>query len=330
MMQRPRLVFMGTPDFGVPTLKYLVENNFPVAGVVTQPDRPRGRGYQEAASAVKQAATQLQLQVVQPERVNTPEFLQQLATWNPDCIVVAAFGQILKQPLLDWPRLGCINLHASLLPKYRGASPIQWAIANGETETGVTVQKMALAVDSGDILVQEKTLIGPEETALELFDRLARMGGPAVARAVEQLADPAGNHGVAQDESQATFAPKLTREDGWIDWRWRADAIHNRVRGFYPWPGACTEAGGNTIKIIRTRPAVAWPQPAEPGTILQSGPDSGWLVAAGESTALQVLDVQGANTKIMSAHAYTCGHPVRVGTVLSSRGQETRRESHGG
>jgi methionyl-tRNA formyltransferase len=322
---QPRVIFMGTPDFAVPSLKALVQQGFDISGVITQPDRPKGRGYQATVSAVKAAALELGLAVMQPENVNDAGFLARLSELRTDVMVVAAFGQILKTELLHLPLHGCLNVHASLLPKYRGASPIQWAIANGEVETGITVQKMALRVDSGDILVQRPVCIGPEETAAELTVRLAEMGGAALSQAIAQLLDPQGNHGQAQDESQATFAPRLSREDGRLDWSWPADKIYNRIRAFQPWPGTFTEAGDQGLKIIRVARAEALEQPAVPGTILASDPDRGWLVATGDASALRVLQVQSANTKIMSAHAFTCGYHRGIGFVLG-----TRREVHGG
>jgi methionyl-tRNA formyltransferase len=213
-MKRPSLIFIGTPDFGVSTLRELAARGFPVAAVITRPDKPRDRGQREAVTPVKQAALELGFPVLQPEDINTPDFLKQLAAYQPDVLVVVAFGQILKCEVLDKPLLGCVNLHASLLPKYRGAAPIQWAIARGEKETGVTVQRMAAQVDCGDILVQQQLMIGAEETAPELYARLATLGGPAMAEALENLAASGGKGGRAQDESQATYAPRLTREDG--------------------------------------------------------------------------------------------------------------------
>lgn len=313
---------MGTPDFGVPTLRHLCQTGFPVAAVVTNPDKPQGRGYQPAMSAVKQAAQELGLPVLQPANVNEPAVAAQLRDLGAEALVVAAYGQILKPPLLALTPLGAVNLHASLLPKYRGAAPIQWAIIRGETETGVTVQRMAEKVDSGDILVQAKAAIGPDETSAELFARLAALGGPAVEQALGLLAREGARAGKPQDESQATLAPRLTREDGYLDWTQTAEALHNRVRGLQPWPGAYTEAAGETLKILATRRSGRRVAPGTPaGSILQVETEGGWLVAAGQGTTLQVLLVQCENRRQMSAQAFTCGHHIGLGSVLGLKGE---------
>lgn len=312
-----RLVFMGTPDFGVPTLRTLADSEHVLAAAVTAPDRPAGRGQAPRASAVKQAARDLGVEALQPGDVNASAFLETLAGLRPDAVVVAAFGQILKSELLGLPRLGCLNAHASLLPRYRGAAPIQWALANGETETGVTIQRMAARVDAGEMLVQRRTAIGPDETAPELYDRLAALAAPAVLEALALLEREGVNAGTAQDERLATPAPRLTREDGRLDWSWPAEVIHNRVRGFNPWPGTYTRAGETEVKIRATRRAdQAAPAGRRPGTILAADPVQGWLVAAGAGTALWVREVQCANRPVMSAQAYACGHRLDPGDRL--------------
>lgn len=317
-----RLIFMGTPDFGVPTLRHLNQAGFPVAAVVTGPDKPQGRGYQPAQSPVKQAALELGLQVLQPANVNDPAVVEQFRGLGADVLVVAAFGQILKPPLLSLLPLGAVNLHASLLPKYRGAAPIQWAIIRGETETGVTVQRMAERVDSGDILIQARTAIGPDETSADLFARLAGLGGPAMAQALELLAREGGQAGSPQDESQATLAPRLTREDGRLDWTRTAEELHNQVRGLQPWPGAFTEAAGETLKVLSTRRSIRQvPPDTPPGSILQVEHKGGWLVAAGQGTTLQVLQVQCENRKQMTAQSFTCGYHIGPGSVLGLKGE---------
>jgi methionyl-tRNA formyltransferase len=319
---RPRLIFMGTPDFGVTTLRHLSHAGFPVAAVVTGPDKPQGRGYQPVLSPIKQAALDLGLPVLQPPKVNEPAVVEQLRGLGADVLVVAAYGQILKTPLLTLLPLGAVNLHASLLPKYRGAAPIQWAILRGETETGVTVQRMAERVDSGDILIQTQTAIGPDETAAEVSARLAALGGPAMARALELLAREGGRAGKPQDEGQATLAPRLTREDGHLDWTQTAEELHNRVRGLQPWPGAYTEAAGETLKILATRRSSRQVSPdTPPGSILQVEHREGWLVAAGKGTTLQVLHVQCENRRQMTAQAFTCGYHIGPGGVLGLKGE---------
>jgi methionyl-tRNA formyltransferase len=314
---KPALVFMGTPEFAVPTLRHLAEQKFPITAVVTRPDKPQGRGHQERPPAVKVLAQELGIPVWQPENVNTPEFLVALKQAVVEVVVVAAFGQILKSGLLYGLPLGCVNLHASLLPKYRGAAPIQWAIARGEAITGITVQKMAERVDSGAILVQRTTPIDPDENAETLLLRLANLGGAAMEDALMQLKVAEGKLGQAQDEAQVTMAPRLQREDGKIDWHWMGAEIHNRVRGFYPWPGTHAQYGGERIKIIRTlRSGEKAPEGALPGIILRVEPESGWLVAAGQGTTVWVHSVQCANTKVMTSQAYTCGYRCGAGDHL--------------
>jgi methionyl-tRNA formyltransferase len=305
---KPALIFMGTPDFAVPTLEHLAGNGFSIRAVVTRPDKPKGRGFEISPSAVKLAAEKAGLPVWQPEDVNTPGFLDEFKRTGAEAVVVAAFGQILKPHLLSAPLLGCVNLHASLLPRYRGAAPIQWAIAHGEAATGITVQKMASRVDSGDVLVQSKLDIGPDETSDLLLARLAVLGGPAVAEALTLLQATQGKAGQPQDEALATFAPRLSREDGKIDWRRPGRDIHNQVRGFFPWPGTFALARGERLKILSTRTSEA-PAPAEapPGTLLRMDHPSGWLVVAGERTTLWVQRVQSANAKPMDSQAFAHG-----------------------
>lgn len=317
---KPNFIFMGTPDFGVPALTYLVGRGYTAKAVVTQPDRAKGRGRQFMMSAVKQCAMELDIPVLQPEKVNDKSFLEQLKAINAEVIIVAAYGQILKQPLLDLPRLGCINLHGSLLPLYRGAAPIQWAIANGDKQTGVTVQHMALKVDSGDILVKETAPIKEDDKAEDLFDRLAQLGGPALEKALVLLAKHGKTIGEPQNESEATFAPRLTREDGIIDWTKTAEEIHNLVRAFNPWPGTMTTAGGEQLKILSTkRTNEAVPDDTNPGTIIDADDRQGWLVVAGNQTAIRITDVQCANSKAMAAQSYTCGYQVGVGDMLGEK-----------
>jgi len=239
-----RLIFVGTPSFAVPTLDRLVESEHEVVAVITQPDRPKGRGGEFAASPVKQAAARLGLAVYQPERVRRPEAVELLAGFQADAMVVVGYGQIIPQAVIDLVPRGIINVHASLLPKYRGAAPVQWAIVRGETRTGVTTMQIDAGLDTGDILLQAETEIGSEETAIDLAERLSRMGADLL---VETLARPVVPR--KQDASQATLAPILEKEDGLIDWKAGAAEIHNRVRGFLPWPGAYTHFRGQLLHI---------------------------------------------------------------------------------
>jgi methionyl-tRNA formyltransferase len=251
-----RLVFLGTPAFAVPTLERIVEAGHHVAAVVTQPDRPRGRGQHLAASAVKEAALRLGLTVYQPERVRRPEAVEYLRGIGAEAMVVVGYGQIIPQAVIDLAPHGIINVHASLLPKYRGAGPIQWAILNGETLTGVTTMRIDAGLDTGDMLLKAETEIGPEENAIELGARLAVMGADLLVKTLAGLA--AGTvTGEKQDATQATLAPLLKKEDGVIDWSQPAAMIHNRVRGLQPWPGAYTTFRGQKLHVWKARVAQA-------------------------------------------------------------------------
>jgi methionyl-tRNA formyltransferase len=238
------LIFLGTPTFAVPTIERIVGAGHRVSAVFTQPDRPKGRGGQLNASPVKQAALRLGLPVHQPERIRRPEVVEQLKQMRPDAMVVVGYGQIIPQTIIDIPPRGIINVHASLLPKYRGAAPIQWAVANGETRTGVTTMKIDAGLDTGDMLLKWETGIGPEEDALELGNRLAEAGAELLVETLRDNPLP-----VKQDPAEATYAPILKKEDGEIDWNWPAEKIFNRSRGFLPWPGAYSFFRGQLFHI---------------------------------------------------------------------------------
>ena len=305
-----RLVFLGTPAFAVPSLERLVAAGRHVLQVVTQPDRPLGRGLREAMSPVKLAALRLGLPVVQPERVRRPEPVEMLRSLAPDVMVVVGYGQIIPQSIIDIPPLGIVNVHSSLLPKYRGAAPAQWAIANGETRTGVTTMRIDAGLDTGDILLVQETDIGPEETAVELNARLAVLGAELIVETLDGLeAGPIAPR--KQDSAQATYAPLLKKEDGLIDWGQPAETIHNRVRGLQPWPGAYTTFRGRTLHIWRARHAGESPAPPEvgqairlPGSFLRLKP----LTVACASGALELLEVQLEGRRRMSAADFGNGH----------------------
>jgi methionyl-tRNA formyltransferase len=281
-----RLVFLGTPAFAVPTLERIVAAGHQVLAVVTQPDRPRGRGQHAAPPPVKEAALGLGLPVEQPERVRRPEAVERLRALAPDAMVVVGYGQIIPQSVIDIPPLGILNVHASLLPKYRGAGPIQWAIINGETRTGVTIMRIDAGLDTGNMLLKAETEIGAEENAVELGRRLAVMGAGLLVEGLDGLA--AGKIvPQKQDASQATYAPLLKKEDGRIDWSRSAATIHNRVRGLQPWPGAYTAWRGQTLHIWRARPAGDAAGPP-PGTIASAKP----LLVACSLGTLELLEVQ--------------------------------------
>ncbi|MGA3235091.1 MAG: methionyl-tRNA formyltransferase [Bryobacteraceae bacterium] len=245
-----RLAYLGTPAFAVPTLERIVAAGHEVLSVLTQPDRPRGRGQQLAQSPVKEAALRLGLPVYQPERVRKPEAVEHLRSLGADAMVVVGYGQIIPQSVIDLVPNGIINVHASLLPKYRGAGPIQWAIVHGETRTGVTTMRIDAGLDTGDMLLKAETEIGPDENAVELGQRLAVTGADLLVKTLDGLASIIPEK---QDNAQASYAPMLKKEDGLIDWNWPVEAIHNRVRGLQPWPGAYTMFRGQRFYIWKTR-----------------------------------------------------------------------------
>jgi methionyl-tRNA formyltransferase len=296
-----RLVFLGTPAFAVPTLERVVAAGHEVVEAVTQPDRPRGRGRQLAASPVKEAAVRLGIPVYQPERVRRPEAVEHLRALALDAMVVVGYGQIIPQSVIDLAPLGIINVHASLLPKYRGAGPIQWAIANGETRTGVTTMRIDAGLDTGEMLLKAETEIGPEENAVALGRRLAAMGAGLLVRTLEGLAD-GSIVGEKQDNAQATYAPLLKREDGAIDWARPALEIHNRVRGLQPWPGASTVFRGQTLQVWRSRVADVG-VPGAPGSVRSVRP----LVVHCGGGALELLEVQMEGRKRVPAGDFANG-----------------------
>ncbi len=306
-----KLVFCGTPRFAVPTLEALLAAGHEISLVVTQPDKPVGRAQELVAPPVKQTALAAGLPVTQPEKIrNNAEFRAQLEAIAPDAIVVVAYGRIIPLWMLSLPRLGCINLHASLLPKYRGAAPIQWAVAMGETVTGNTTMLLEEGLDTGPILLQQELAIAPEQTAADLFDVLAREGAPL---AVETLAglDAGAITPRPQDHERATLAPILQREDGRMDFSARtATELVNRWRGFQPWPGAFTAFAGKKLIVHRMSVAVAPEQIAEPGTVLVR--DKRMLAACAQQTWLELEEVQPEGKKRMTAADFLRGlHPVQ-------------------
>jgi methionyl-tRNA formyltransferase len=303
-MSRLRLVFCGTPAFAVaPLQKLLAAPEFEILAVYTQPDRPRGRGQKVSFSAVKEAALAANIAIHQPAKIRLPEVQQELRRLSPDAIVIIAYGQIIPAGLLDIPRLGWINLHASLLPKYRGAAPINWAIANGETVTGNTTMRIDAGMDTGEILLQQKLLVGPDESAPQLAERLSQDGASLM---VETLLALAAGRVVprVQDDAAATLAPILKRADGRIDWARTAQEIYHRMRGFTPWPGAFSEFRGQLCHIFG-RPASKILSGATPGDILL---ETGHLyVACGAASTLHVSEVKLEGRKPVSAREFANG-----------------------
>ncbi len=310
-----RIVFMGTPDFAVPSLEALLKSEETVVGVVTQPDRPKGRGQALAPSPVKLVCQREGLPVLQPLKMKDPAFLQALKEWQPDVIVVAAFGRILPSVILSLPPKGCINVHASLLPKYRGAGPIQWAIINGERETGITTMLMDEGMDTGAILLQETVPIEPDDTAGTLSAKLAQVGARLLVDTLCRL--KAGTLVPSpQDHAQATMAPPLKKEDGLIDWSRPAVDIANRVRGLAPWPGAYTFAGDTLWKIWKAAPTDGPIDKALPGTVIGLAKDA-ILVATGNGL-LSITEIQPANSRRMTAAEFLAGHRLSPGQVLGA------------
>ena len=294
------VVFFGTPQFAVATLEAVAGAGHKIVAVYTQPDRPKGRGQQTAYSPVKESALLLGLDVKQPERVRRPEIVEELRAMNADAIVVVGYGQIIPQSIIDLPRFGILNVHASLLPKYRGAAPVQWAIANGETRTGVTIMQIDAGLDTGPMICAEETAIGSGETAVELSNRLAAMGARLLVETLANLPAPC----TPQDSSIATLAPILKKEDGRIDWSRPASVIACRLRGFTPWPGAFTTFRGEPLKVTRSSVA-AESLNLTPGAVLAHG--KRLLVECGNLTTLELLEVQMEGRKKIAAEAFLNG-----------------------
>lgn len=312
-MPKLRLVFMGTPEFACPSLGRLIERGDDILAVVTQPDRPKGRGQQLTPPPVKVLAAEHGIMVMQPARVRLPEFVEILRALDPDLIIVVAFGQILPKALLEIPRYGCINVHASLLPRYRGAAPINWCIMNGETETGVTTMLMDVGLDTGDMLVKKAVTIDPDEDSCSLHDRLALVGADLLAETIELLLDGKLKP-QKQDDSLFCYAPMLRKEDGIIDWGNPAGTVKNRIRGTTPWPGAYTFLDGTTLKVYRCNVAQG---SGLPGTVLQAG-KTGIEVACGSGSVI-LEEVQMEGRKRLGAAEFLAGCKIVPGTILGKK-----------
>lgn len=308
-----RVVFMGTPDFAVPSLRALAGmEEVEIVGVFTQPDRPVGRGHKLEMPPVKREALENGLNVLQFERVRKQEGLDAMRALKPDLVVTAAFGQILSKKLLDVSRMGTINVHASLLPRHRGAAPINWCLIQGERVTGVTTMLTDAGLDTGDMLLKREVEIGESETAGELTERLAQVGADLLVETVRRYA-AAEIVPEKQNENEMTYEPLLTKELGKIDWKQEAQAIANLVRGVNPWPGAYTAVAGGTLKIWLARPADAQTDQA-PGTVIRASAKEGLFVACGGGTALEILEMQAPNAKRMNAKTYLSGRKIEIGT----------------
>jgi methionyl-tRNA formyltransferase len=313
-MIKPRILFIGTPEFALPALSLLVEKKYPLVGVVTQPDRPQGRGRACQPSPVKILALAHQLPIIQPVRIRDDSFLETFRSLDPDLVVLAAYGQWLPRKIIDQPQLGCLNIHPSLLPKYRGAAPINWAIINGEKVTGITIMQMTEELDAGDIILQEETSIGVNETFDQLHDRLARRGAELVVRVIE-LAVSGTLQRVPQDGTAATYVPRLKKEDGLLRWGHEASSIVNLIRGLSSIPGAFTFLDGKKLKILRASAEITDTGVA-PGTMV-SQKGAGLKVAAGNGW-IHLLDVQMENKKRMPIEDFLRGYQVQASTLLVS------------
>lgn len=298
---------MGTPDIAATCLKKILADGFDVVGVYTQPDRPKGRGMKLVASPVKQVAVDAGIPVFQPENFREEETVQQLRDLKPDVCAVVAYGRILPQKVLDIPRLGCINIHASLLPSYRGSAPYQWAVLDGLQETGVTAMYLIREMDAGDIIDVSKTLIGENETAGELLDRLAVLGAELLSKTLSRFDAGEKVPRTPQDESKVSYAPMLDKTMCPIDWRKTARQVHDHVRGLHPWPVATMELEGKLFKVHETRVV---PGSGEPGKILALN-KTGLVIACGEG-AVEIRSLQAEGGKRMAAADYFRGHPLNI------------------
>ena len=298
---------MGTPDFAAVTLEALIAAGHEICGVLTQPDKPRNRN-KVTYSPVKECALAHGIPVYQPLTAKDAETQALVESLHPELTVVVAYGQILPQKLLDVPKFGSVNVHASLLPKYRGAAPIQWAVLDGEAETGVSLMYMTSRLDAGDVIATVRTAIGAEETAPELWDRLAKLGGELLVATIPHLQDGTASR-TPQDESVFTYAPMLTKAMSPVDWNRSAAAIHNQIRGLQPWPCAVAEIDGRLCKLFRAE--IGGETKAVPGTILRAD-KQGIEVACGDGRSLRILELQGEGGKRMNAASYLNGHPIRL------------------
>jgi methionyl-tRNA formyltransferase len=310
-----RIVFFGTPEFAVPSLDALLQSRHQVVGVVTQPDRPRGRGQKRRDAPVKARAVEAKIPVLQPERLKEPAFLDDLAALGADLGVVAAYGKILTDAVLSAPRLGMINVHASLLPKYRGAAPVHRAIIEGDEETGVTIMRVVKELDAGPMLAKARRRIGPDETSAVVERDLAKLGASLLTSVVDSFAEDRVEE-TPQDSGAATYAHRLTKTDGVIDWTAAAQAVHNRVRGLHPWPHAFTFHRGHRFILLRSAIVPAGGGAGAPGTIVEAGADR--LVVAAGSDAVQILDIQAEGKRAMPAREFLAGHRLVPGDRFTS------------
>lgn len=315
-----RIVFMGTPEFAVPSLEALIGAGYEVVGAVTQPDRPVGRKGKLTPPPVKVCAQQHGIPVLQFERIRRPEGREALEALKPELFVTAAFGQILSAKVLAIPKLGTINVHASLLPEYRGSAPINWCLINGETRTGVTTMMTDIGIDTGDMLLRDEVEIGPDENAEELTGRLSRVGAQTLLRTLKALENGTLTR-TPQDESKSSYQPMLEKTLGCIDWNKPVQSIHNLVRGVNPWPGAYTQMESGVLKVWKTA-LTEQKTDAPAGTIVKADGKEGLFVACGEGV-LQIVEMQAPGSKRMNARDYLRGKPMQEGAVLGENHAES-------
>jgi methionyl-tRNA formyltransferase len=308
-----RIVFCGSPAFAVPSLERLIATDHEIACVVTQPDRPAGRGRSLRPPPVKEAAAAHGIIVHQPEKFNTRSFRAVLESLSPDIIAVVAYGKIFRRKALALPRLGCVNVHASLLPRYRGVAPVNWAIMNGETETGVTTILMDEGVDTGDMILSRSTSIGEDETAGELLEKLAGLGAEVLAQTCDLIADGRARP-IAQDHAGASHAPKLSKQDGRIRWDRPALQVHNHIRGVTPWPGATAVFGGHPVKIRGSR--LADTPAAAPGTVIGIDSENGILVSC-DSGSVWLRTLQAEGRKAVPGADFARGYRIKAGDLFT-------------
>lgn len=308
-----KVVFMGTPDFAVPCLQALIDNKYEVVGVVTQPDRAKGRGKKLSAPPVKVLAEQHRITVYQPEKVKASEFVEQLRTMAPEVIVVVAFGQLLSQAILDIPSKGCINVHGSLLPKYRGAGPIQWSIINGDKTTGVTTMYMDKGMDTGDMILKREFEIGEKDTYKDLHDKMSLIGAEVLTETMKLIEQDKAPR-TPQPNDKATYAPMLMKVTGKIDWSKPVRDIYNLIRGTYPWPGAYSTYMGKTFKVLESEIYEEDTQNSSFGIIKEIGKD--YFLVSCKKGSIKIMELQFENEKRMGVEAYLRGHNIEINTKL--------------
>jgi len=309
------VVFMGTPVFAQKSLEYIIDAKQNVLLAVVQPDKPKGRGMKLVFPPVKEYALRKGIEVVQPLTLKDELFIKSIKNLNPDVIVVVAYGRILPKAVLDIPKLGCINVHASLLPKYRGAAPIQWPIINGDKITGVTTMYMDVGLDTGDMILKTEVGIEEDDTLEILHDKLAEAGGNLVVKTLEQIEKGTAPR-ISQNESEATFTRQIKKEDGLINWTNNAVQIKNQIRGFNPWPGAFTYYGDKMLKLWKVEEAT-FTEKAEPGTVIEADTKKGLIVLTGNG-ALKILELQPEASRRMTAEEYLIGHTMKAGEKFIS------------